>query len=368
MARFASVLALIALVAAPSLCVRAGIVPSATVRLDPVRMFDPAAESLLAALFTHPKNLSPLAVALYDAPSPAAMAIPIPPPLAAQAPAYVLTVALHSYTAPAQLPGRPIETPSISPASVPEAHVRLVAAPALPASAVRFGSYAPYEPALQSASANVQVPVRVGRVHFAGVVSGDQSQIWHADAVRAMQLCGTTDEAAACPYLHDESSQSIAAGTAFDVRAGNTRFNLQLSGTVGRVNSRDALYEYTPLDPDAQFSLNSGSPDDTTMLYYPGLSQMVRHGVGASLAVPVSPVISIGLQYDRSHYQGNYATLFAPGIDATKDTYLGNLTYQLPNSSSFFTVSARQYRYQDSFAPNFNLTETRADLNFTVKF
>jgi hypothetical protein len=369
MSRFASVLALIALVAAPSLHARANFaLPAPAVRLDPARMFDPNAESLLAALFTGPKNFSPVAIALYHAPNPQQLTIPAPVNVTPMGAAYVAAVALHAYAPPAQLPGHPLSAPSISPAAPALSHVQLLAAPPPAASGVHFGSYAPYRPALQGVSASVQVPVRVGSVHFAGVVNGNQTQIWHADAIRAMQLCGTTDEAAPCPYLHDESSQSIAAGTAFDVRAGNTKVSLQLSGTVGRVNSRDALYEYAPLNPDAQFNLTAGSPQDSTMLYYPGLSQIVRHGVGATLAVPVSPVISIGLQYDRSHYQGNYATLFAPGIDATKDTYLGNLTYQLPKSSSFFTLSARQYRYQDSFAPTFNLTETRADLTFTVKF
>ena len=55
-------------------------------------------------------------------------------------------------------------------------------------------------------------------------------------------------------------------------------------------------------------------------------------------------------------------------MDARKDTYLGNVTYQLPYSSSAITLSARQYRYQDSLTQDFNLNQTRADLNFTVKF
>ena len=44
------------------------------------------------------------------------------------------------------------------------------------------------------------------------------------------------------------------------------------------------------------------------------------------------------------------------------------MTYQLPNTNSAVTLSARLYRYQDGLAQNFNLTQTRTDLNFTVKF
>lgn len=333
-------------------------------------MFNPAGDSLLSAMFGGRKDPSPMAVALFNEPAPAATALPSLAP-APGGGVVITAVNLHAYSAPARLPDVPLDRPSVTPvAPQPQrAQVRQTAAfQTAPPQTVHFGTYAPYRPALQSVSRAVQIPVRVGSMHFTGSISGTQSQTTRVDAVRAMQLCGTTDEASACPYLHDETAQSLAAGTDFNLRAGNTRMNLQLSGTVGRVSNRDALYQYAPLEADVPFDVHAGSPGDTTMLSYPGLTQMVRHGVDARLAVPVSPVISIGLQYDRSHYQGDYATLVAPGIDATKDTYLGNLTYQLPNSSSFFTLSARQYRYQDTFAPNFNLKETRADLSFTVKF
>lgn len=372
MSRFACAAVVIALVLAPYLHApaNAAFAPGAA-RLDPVRVFNPAADSLLSAMFSAPKDLSPLALALFNEPGPAATALPSPLPSTPGGTAVIAEVNLHAYAPAAQLPGAPLERPSIMPVAPQPQRVQFLQAPVpqdAPGQGVHFGTYAPYRPPAQSVSQSVQVPVRVGGVHFTGSITGTQAQTTRVDAVRAMQLCGTTDEAAACPYLRDETSQSIAAGTDFSLRAGNTKVNLQLSGTVGRVNNRDALYQYAPLAPDVQFDAHAGTPQDDTLLYYPGITQVVRHGVDARLAVPVSPVISIGLQYDRSHYQGDYATIVAPGIDATKDTYLGNVTYQLPKSSSFVTLSARQFRYQDTFAPNFNLTETRADLSFTVKF
>lgn len=371
MSRFARVAALLALVAA--FCVRAQAgawTGTLGANLDPVRMFDPAADSLLAALFTPPK-LSPISVALFNAPDPETVAIAAPLPQPPPASSTIKAVTLRAYAPRVQLPSEPLNEPSVVPAApaahaqLPQAHIRVADG----APAVHFGNYASYAPATQSLSEDVHVPVRIGGVHFSGIVSGAQQQNSRADAVRAMQLCGTTDEAAACPYLHDERTQNFAAGTDFNVRAGNTQVNLQISGSVGRVSNRDtALYQYVPLDSDPQLdSIRAGSPEDTSLLYYPGLTQMVRHGVDARVAVPISPALTVGLQYDRAHYQGDYATQFAPGLDARKDTYLGNVTYQLPNSSSLLTLSARQYRYQDNLAP-LNLTETRADLSFTVKF
>lgn len=369
MSRFARVAAILALVGA--LCCRtqaAGWPAGGSVNLNLARMFDPAAESLLAALFSPPRDLSPVSVALFGTPPSIAIAPPAPPPVTGNATAAAVT--LHAYVPPAQLTRSPLVEPSAVPA-VPEAHPQL-AQPRVDLAAVapdvHFGAYTAYAPAVQSLREDVSVPVRIGAVRFSGLVSGTQQQNSRSDAVRAMQLCGTTDEAAACPYLHDERAQNFVAGTNFNLRAGNTQVNLQLSGSVGHVANDDAaMYQYVPLDPDPQLdAIRAGSPEDTSLLYYPGLTDMVRHGVNARVAVPISRALTVGLQYDTAHYQGNYGTLFAPGLDARKDTYLGNVTYQLPNSS-LITLSARQYRYQDSLTP-FNLTETRADLSFTVKF
>lgn len=372
---FASLVVLIALVAALSLPVRANLTPAAlpTAHLDPARVFNPNAESLLAALFSPPEQLSPIDIVLFGAPNPAATAVPAPPHGPAGGVGVLTAVNLRAFNAPSQLPSQSLQQPPVAPVAAVAPHPQIVpvqvhlAAPAAPS--VRFGSYTPYVPAVQSLRGDVSVPVRVGNVRFSGLVSGSQAQTTQGDAVRAMQLCGTTDEAAACPYLHDERTQDLAAGTAFNLRAGNTQLNLQVSGTVGHVSARSgALFEYAPLAPDTQLDTASfASPADSSLIYYPGLTDVVRHGLNASLAVPVSHSVTIGLKYDRSHYQGDYGELLSPGFDATKDTYLGNVTYQLRNSSSL-TLSAGQYRYQDNAAPNFNLTQTRADLNFTVKF
>jgi hypothetical protein len=151
--------------------------------------------------------------------------------------------------------------------------------------------------------------------------------------------------------------------------------SLQLAGGVQHLSNSDAaVFPYVPLDPEETFDvsrLNATTPGNA-MLYYPGVSDLVKHNINAALAVPISRRVTLGLQYDMAHYQGDYGTPLAQGlvqgVDARKDTYLGNVTYQLPNTSSAITLSTRLYRYQDAFTQNFNLTQTRTDLNFTVKF
>lgn len=357
---------------------------TAEVRLDSSRIFNPESESLLAP-FDGEARLSWLSQSVFNV-SVSAFAqegiadLLVPPPQTEPSAGVNLNGIDRVRTYVPQTHASYMPPPAINPpqndaltapsqAAPPSvASLSSIAPPAFPR--VHFGTYTEYTPAVQSLAANVSVPMRVGALHFNGTMSGSGNQSQQSDAFRAMQNCGTTDENAACPYLRDTGAQSLVVGTNFNVRAGNDNVNLALSSSVSHVSTGDAaIFPYVPVDPDAQISsdFNSAGPD-ASALQYAGLSDVVKHGVGAALAVPVTSRITLGLQYDRSHYQGDYyGNSLLPGLDAYKDTYLGNVTYQVPNTNSMVTLSARQYRYQDSLS-NFNLTQTRADLDFTVKF
>jgi hypothetical protein len=370
MGRFARVAASAVLVAL-FVCAQASaayLMPSnGAVRLEPARMFNPNSESLLA--FTPvSRAMSPIEIALFNVGS--QIEIPLHGEVRAfafNAPAGSGVASVHlaipraraSYTSNAALPARapkltdvPLSVPPAQTAPIENALAVRIAPPVLTsvqAAPVNFGTYAPYTPSLRGVATDVSAPARVGRMHF-------------ETAFHAMQVCGTADEAAACASIRDSAAQSFSAGTSFNVRAGNSAVKVGLSSTIEHMNNATnnvtaGIFPYVPLDPDAQAGLQ-----------YFGLTDVVSQGVTAQLAVPVSQRVTVGLQYDRSHLQGDYGTTLLPGFDARKDTYLGNVTYQLPNTSSAITFSARQYRFQDAFAPNFNLTQTRADLNFTVKF
>ena len=333
-------------------------------RLEPARMFNPNSESLFAPLTAAPRSMSPIAIAVFNIGGAAGVELALrddrmfAPHGAGVASVNLAIAQLHtSYT-----PHTPVQAPAphmanatldVPPAQTQGSYdaVAVRTAPPAPAPAlgapVNFGAYAPYTPSLRGVAANATVPARVGSMHF-------------QTAFHAMQMCGTADEAAACASTQDAAAaaQSFSAGTDFNVRAGNSAVKVGLSSSIEHMNNATAgMFPYVPVDPDAQAGLS-----------YFGLTNVVSQSVGAQLAVPVNRRITVGLQYDRAHYQGDYGNTLLPGFDASKDTYLGNITYQLPNTSSAITFSARQYRYQDAFAPNFNLTQTRADLNFTVKF
>lgn len=350
-------------------------------RLDPARVFNPAAESLFAAIIPGAQALGvgseafnidsaaalpPLA---FDLPAPLAPAIarinlllPAAPEASGAAPLRTASLTLRLPAAPTvasdvtELP-LSLATPAESDLSLVSPEMPAIGFSAARSGSVHFGSYEPYVPELQTLTASLSVPVRVGPVHFTENIESSGMQTLQPDAFHALQVCGTTDAAAPCPSL-SERSQSFLAQTNLNVRAGNARVALQLGGSLEHLSNASSFF-YAPADPDLQTQ---------PLLYYPGIGNIVKHGIDAKVAVPVNERLTVGLQYDAQHYQGDYATSDTTGLDAWKNTYLGNVTYQLPNGSSAITFSARQYRYQDALSPNYSLTQTRAALDFTVKF
>src|SRR5579871_4534327 len=98
-----------------------------------------------------------------------------------------------------------------------------------------------------------------------------------------MQVCGTTDENAACPYLRDSNAQSFVAATNFNVHAWNSNVKLQLSSTVSHLSfGGSAIFQYMPVNPDAQLN-DSFAPagPDASIVQYPGLADVTKTGVDA---------------------------------------------------------------------------------------
>ena len=383
MTRLSRPAVLAVLVAALSLSVPAGARAATGATLDPSRIFNRNAESFVS-LSPVSRSASTFGAALFHVAVTDSLALPAPAASMENAPVARVHLSLPSAnTQPAQgvsaqafATSAPLYADD-APLAAPLTDQRdAVSLPAIARSlaqtpSVRFGTYQPYVPTLQSVTAELTVPVRIGGLHFSGQLTGAGMQSLHPDAFHILQVCGTTDQAAPCPYVSDARAQSLAAATNFTLRTGNERLGIQLSAGVERIGfQQDAAFPYVPANPDPVFgNTQPGSFDpQAPILYYPGLTRLVKASVGAKLAVPVTPRVTVGLQYEQQHYQGQYGQLLFPGLDARKDTYLGNVTYQLPSGSSAITLSARQYHYKDSFAPDYNLQQTRADLNFTVKF
>jgi len=195
----------------------------------------------------------------------------------------------------------------------------------------------------QSDAVSVPVPVRLGNLHVQTRFEGAQVQ---------------------SPQLSlDERASGIGAN--FDVRAGNRNVNVDLSSRFEHMTrNADATFASSNFDGTSTLQL----PADRPPVLIPAYADVSKRTLSTGIAVPVTRSLTLGMQYDTEHLQGGYGAAGLSNLDANNNTYGAKLTFALPHSTSAISLSAKQYRYQDNLIPTNAFTQTRADLNFTVKF
>jgi hypothetical protein len=100
----------------------------------------------------------------------------------------------------------------------------------------------------------------------------------------------------------------------------------------------------------------------------PNYADLNRLSVGAGVSVPVVRGLTLNLNYDAQHLYGGYGLPGLLNLDTINNTYGGNLTFTIPRISSSLSIGAYQDRFQDGAQPINGQTQTREDVNFTVKF
>ncbi len=195
----------------------------------------------------------------------------------------------------------------------------------------------------QADTVSVPVPVRLGNLHVQTRFEGAQVQ---------------------SPQLSlDERASGVGAN--FDVRAGNRNVNVDLSSRFEHLTrNADAAFASSNFDGTSTLQL----PADRAPILIPAYADVSKRTLSTGIAVPVTRSLTLGMQYDTEHLQGGYGTPGLANLDANNNTYGAKLTFALPHSASAISLSAKQYRYQDNLIPTNAFTQTRADLNFTVKF
>lgn len=154
------------------------------------------------------------------------------------------------------------------------------------------------------------------------------------------------------------------AGANFDVRAGGRDVNVDLSSNYERLTRDDSAGAAAPALGSSQWQL----PADGTPLVVPNYADLSKVSLGAAVAVPVVKGLTLNLNYGTDRMFGGYGLPGLVNLDATGNSYGGKLTFDIPHSSSTLSISASQLRYQDNIAPVNNYTQTRENVNFTVKF
>lgn len=217
------------------------------------------------------------------------------------------------------------------------------AAPAVAASsALAFGESSTLPGSSQS-SAALPSAVRLGPLKFTTNVE--------SDFVSAPSV-GLNDNA-------------YGAGAALDVRAGARTLTFGLSSNYERLTRHDS----SGLAPAALGDASGWQlPGAGVPLAVPNYADLSRLSVGAGVAVPVINGLTLNLDYAADRLFGGYGLPGVSNLDSIDNSYGGKLTFDIPHSSSTLSISARQLRYLDSLIPANTSTQTREDVNFTVKF
>jgi hypothetical protein len=154
------------------------------------------------------------------------------------------------------------------------------------------------------------------------------------------------------------------AGTSFDVRAGKRNLNVNLSSEYEQAAGNN-LNSFSLGAPNAaSFQLPGGSAPPVI----PNASDVNRLSLGAGVSVPVVRGLTLNLNYDAQRLYGGYSLPGFVNLDTISNTYGGKLTFTIPRISSSLSIGAYQDRFQDSVLPIAGETQTREDVNFTVKF
>jgi hypothetical protein len=211
-----------------------------------------------------------------------------------------------------------------------------------------FGPIAPSQQSVATAmlpgatTSRISSPasLRVGPVHVEGQLQGTSAQVQQ-------------------PQLLDSA---YGAGANFAVRAGARKLDVGVSSSYEQLTRNDAASGGSLLS--AQWQM----PGADAPLVIPNSANVSRLSLGAGVAVPLVNGLTLNLNYDTARLLGSYGLPGLTNLDAVDNAYGGGLTFSIPHSSSTLSFSAYQYRYQDNILNANSLTQTRENVNFTVKF
>lgn len=179
-----------------------------------------------------------------------------------------------------------------------------------------------------------------------------------------MQFEGHSGTAAASGSQLSPSDNSYDAGAHFDVRAGRRNLSFNLSSSYEHLAGSGAggLSSAT-FDPASSWVLPGGDAPGVV----PNYADLDRYSIGAGLAVPVVRGVTLDVNYGAQRFYGGYGMPGLLNLDGANAFYGGKLTFQMPFSSTL-SISASQNRYQDALLPLNGYSQTREDVNLTVKF
>jgi hypothetical protein len=193
--------------------------------------------------------------------------------------------------------------------------------------------------------------------------AGSSSLLPAAVRLGPLQLTTRLESASLNAPTLSMNDNAYGAGATFNVRAGARNLNVDVSSNYERLTRNDAAGLSSTLGSTSWQLPNADAP-----LVIPNHADLSKLSVGAAVAVPVVNGLTLNLNYAADRLFGGYGMPGVTNLDATDNSYGGQLIFDIPRWSSTLSISARQLRYQDNLLPANTSTQTREDVNFTVKF
>jgi hypothetical protein len=236
--------------------------------------------------------------------------------------------------------------------------------------------FSAFAPDTRGESLSVNSPIRVGDMTFTTT-----GTFQHLEEIRPNSIGAA---------LYGPSFQSNTTEK-YDTYGINTKFAVPVFGTNATVNLNGQYETLKRLDTTAQqyYPINpsTGAPDaaafasaasvfptggafgaGSQVSFYPNYVNVRHITLGANATLPLTKDLNLNGSYSTQRYGGADGTTLTQNISERKDYYTGGVTYNIPKTNSSLSFLARHYSYTDDVVQNFNFSENRQDLNFTVRF
>lgn len=248
--------------------------------------------------------------------------------------------------------GEPLRVPAVeyyegaapNPTDAPATHrfdlsgLQVVPLPSAPFAPSSF-SAGPSDTSVVTQGGGVKLPVRLGKLRFSP----------HADVAQTQNL------------QTNFTTGSLGAGATLDVRAGSRSLGVDLSSQLQHATLSAPQFSTTGAPA-------VGLAADNLPLFVPAYADVSAHTISTGVTVPVTRSLTANLQFDTQHLLGTYGQPGISNLDANNTGYGAQLTYNLPRTTSAISFSASQNHFQDNLVPMNALTQTNANVNFTIKF
>jgi len=234
------------------------------------------------------------------------------------------------------------------------------------------GWYSSFAPNERGESLNLAGPIRIGALRLDG-----RLLVQHMQEIAPNANATTTfgpQFASNVRAMYD----ALTGGATFGVPVFGQSASLSVNAGVDRLRRNDrTLQTYTPFNPalvaadPASLANQALAGSGVYAQYAPNYFDMYRVRMGAGATVPLTHDVVFGAAYTTQQFHGAAGTTLGQNVAERKDQYDVTLTYNVPKTTSSVLFSFRNNAYKDltgTSIANFNFTQNREDVTFTIRF